>query len=226
MNTPARQGPWTRDDIVEAGLAWADRFDRPPARGEWEITLLRRRIRKAQDQLEELKAREREWVTGGYPGTEPVVRLFGGWDDFLRALGFTPRHGGGRTGRPTLEVEAWHRQEAQAVRELGPVHRSLLRIVDRAVQIDVGELTYQAAKARLTIVELPDRVGELVAAGLVEHVVKVESRYRLTAEGKRELGHPPPHAVEGQDEPTTAVQATRSHWDQPMEAGRGLRVVP
>ena len=182
-----RGAPWTRSELIDAGVRWADRFDQPPSRREWEASQIRKQIEKAEEHLADLRAREREWTEGGYPGLAPILRVFETWPAFIKALGFTPHAG---AGRPTDEARAWHREQAQALRDLGPVHLRVLDLLKRGAPVDHGELKRLYMTGRLANGgedELRQSLGELIASGMVSYQLVVKHVYRLTAKGREEL---------------------------------------
>jgi hypothetical protein len=177
---PAPRGKWTRDDLLAAGLEWADEFEAPPARAEWNPSLLDRRIAAAERRVEHLKAKRRAHRAGCYPGTAPIIRVFGDWPTYVSALGFTaPRAG---AGPPSNDDRLRRRIQARELRELGPLHVRLLWIIrNGGTKIEEGWLTGEAD--RMAIPDYGRHVHDLMAAGYVERVIT----YRLTEKGKAEL---------------------------------------
>lgn len=196
--TPARPvnngrgHPWTREEVLAAGLRWAELFDGPPACSEWDPAIIRRRIATAKAHVADLEARERAFADGEYPGTEAVKRAFGTtnapWQRFVAALGFTPR----ARRRPTNAGRAEHREQARALAELGPLHEQLLAIIDRGGLTPETEIDYQLGRQaigaeRQVTAERQAALAELEATGLVERSERVVVSWQLTPAGRERL---------------------------------------
>lgn len=68
------ESPWTRENIVEALLLWAELYGRSPRSRDWITTTMPE------------PARSQAW-----PNANDVVRLFGSWNAGLLAAGFKPQ---------------------------------------------------------------------------------------------------------------------------------------
>jgi hypothetical protein len=179
VSRPHRQ-QWTREEILEAGLAWAEHFEEPPASPEWGAAL-GKRIARAEAKLASLRAKRNFHKGQRMPGVAAVRQHFGDWPTFIAALGFQARAGGG--GRPTNKERAEGRRIARELTELGPIHIRLMHLIQRGgLRIAEDELNRQAIRS-----DLPDGWGDdledLVASGLVERATV----YRLTDRGRQAL---------------------------------------
>jgi hypothetical protein len=89
-------------------------------------------------------------------------------------------------------MEASARQEPLPI--IDPAQtRALLYIVEKAVNINTGELGYQVAKHQVsTQLAIPSLMDALEAHGLVEHWIRHVDMYRLTPDGGAFLAHAEP----------------------------------
>lgn len=178
-----RHREWTREEALDAGREWVAEHGEPPTLSELNPALLRTHIAKARERVNELEARERRFVVGKMPGAAVIRRLFGGMDDYLAALGFTPRG----AGRPSRQRRREHEvQTREVIEALHDGHRQVLAFLRRAVAASEAELRYQRGKHRGFLRQnVVDDLVELEASGLVEREVKIT--YRLTDAGRRAL---------------------------------------
>lgn len=179
MSRPHRQ-QWTREEILEAGLAWAEHFEEPPASPEWGAAL-GKRIARAEAKLAALRAKRDFHKSQKMPGVAAVRQHFGDWPAFVAALGFQARVAGG--GRPTNAEREMGRRIARELTAIGPIHVRLLHIIQKGgTSQRVDELERQAVKHRL-----PDGWGDELEALIEAGYVEERTVYYLTDLGRGAL---------------------------------------
>ncbi len=127
-----------------------------------------------------------------------------------------------------LAVPDWH--TSQPARPLDDTLYDILYIVEKGGRISTHELDYQARKADLDHTLLPDQIGTLLAAGLVEHTVEIIHRYELTPAGRAaNNSKPAPALAVVPDPPAPRPRKTTMDSDRtnPSEhrAARVLKVI-
>lgn len=111
------------------------------------------------------------------------------------------------------------RQEPLPVIEAAQA-RALLYIIEKAVNINTGELGYQVAKHQVsTQLEIPSLMGALEANGLVEHWIRHVDMYRLTPSGGAFLAQPEttPEPVKATST-STSKRRRRTTFDEAQQA--------
>lgn len=181
MSANGRNGraePWTEDEALQAGTRYVERYGEPPTATVFNPSKARLVARRAHAAAAERLARldelaERFERDGDYPGQAVILDLFSSFDEYLDALGFTPRG----VGRTAAAVRRAHVAEAELTAE----ERTILRIVKRIVVVEAAELIYQAQRVGVT--DPLATADELAMAGLL----KRSTTYRLTPEGQAML---------------------------------------
>jgi Homing endonuclease associated repeat len=79
---------WTRDDLIERIQAWNETYGSPPGARDWSPSMARK---QGRDDIAERFERD-----GCWPYVNTVQRVFGSWNEGVRAAGFTPRRAGAR----------------------------------------------------------------------------------------------------------------------------------
>lgn len=100
MNTAPNNGgrtKWRRSDVIAAIRRWSACYGAPPAAGEWNPSMARRLGHNERVE----RFYEQRW-----PNYRTVVKIFGGWNEAIRAAGLEPRPRGGRPGQSRATVVA------------------------------------------------------------------------------------------------------------------------
>ena len=79
---------WTPDDLIERIQAWNETYGSPPGARDWSPSMARK---QGRDDIA-----ERFELDGCWPHVNTVQRVFGSWNEGVRAAGFTPRRAGAR----------------------------------------------------------------------------------------------------------------------------------
>jgi DNA-binding XRE family transcriptional regulator len=97
-------GRWNKEACISKAWAWAEKFGDPPAAINWNPAGLKQRGREHL-----LEA----WASDDWPSLATVQRLFGSWNAFMAAAGYTPRlkneqRGPGGAGKGLDHLPEWH----------------------------------------------------------------------------------------------------------------------
>lgn len=111
-----RRAKWTADDIIAKVIEWDERHGEPPTATDWNPSDCRSAAARSSMRAEWWMSRVIRFGEGEYPWSGSVSKVFGTWNEAIRAAGKQPRN----ETRPP----AYHHGD---VRTLTDLSRSLTR---------------------------------------------------------------------------------------------------
>jgi hypothetical protein len=135
-----RTAKWTEQECIDAAHRWQEAFGAPPAAADWNPSDARRNARTSLARAQHWAGRVARFESGEWPWTGTVWKLFGGWNAFIAAAGFTPR-----TSERVSFSEA-----PQSTRELVPMLQTIVSLDSgpsrKVALIELAEAAIQLAQ--------------------------------------------------------------------------------
>lgn len=139
-----RVAVWTPEAVIDKAQQFNEAHGQPPAATDWNPSDCLRASRVSADRARRWAERAERFYSSGYPWTGTVAKLFGGWNDMLRAAGLPVRWEGKRGGTldqvttgllDTDELRSLvdEAEDAMAGNDTAALRARLLTLADRAL---------------------------------------------------------------------------------------------
>lgn len=137
-----RRTAYTHDECIALARVWERETGAPPTCSDWNPARRRTMIRKLLVRIRDHRDAIQQFEEGGYPSAITVRKLFGSWNAFMHAAGWTPREGGRQISisavepPPTPTREQVRRRVGQQAQRSPWGRDALARVVKNVIEAE------------------------------------------------------------------------------------------
>lgn len=134
-----RRARWSEQEVLAKVREWHDRYGDIPSATDWNGSDSNAAARRSSDRAQAWLRRAQRFEQGEWPWTGTVFKMFGGWNQAMRAAGFEPRpayrNGVGQPTDVTAEKLVGLARSAQRAKNVDTRRLALYELASGALEL-------------------------------------------------------------------------------------------